>query len=772
MSDESIKFSFNKNKKVYVEVKSDGTIVHGKKDKSKQLATIFEQIAALNDNTTMIDSAEERKLVKMLRAIFSLGDSENIDKDELKWINELGTNDVKNYIEAKYNALKGNITKEYLVTDEELAKPKVDTEKQQARDNIIKGLADRVQAVEGATADGQQVYKETHGKRFFIFNENNEFCEVVEQGGNYVIQDNAVIKPDDIAEDQQVVAEREAAAQIQAQKAADQQRRNQIKTSNDQLSSKVDTLVKDLGDVTAQKGEYEVKIGDRLWNIAIEQLNKQEVTNPSTQQIINMIAQIKKLNPEMDINNLKIGQKIKLPATEVESPKGDDQDFVKKDETEQIKLIKEMNLEELCKLAGRVVYKGNDDKDGDLKDLGNDVKKAIVERAVELYKEGKGDPANLMNLLNIRTLITWVTFDNDKEKNTAIQAKLRDDILETFFKVTGEGEDKTYTFNPTRPMIADEQERFEKVLNESGSQKMKAAYQAYKNDLAIKNLVRVPAGTPEGVQEVFNEANEFLTELANMENKPNVVSERYSDHYEFKTAVDGKIVRIDKYDDGKIKIYINSNTDKRDTKADGSKYDGWEVVYEIDKDGKMTGQYNNDYNNTVFDGTITVGIDKDAIEELARKILNRGKYQTDFNNIVDYYVGAYVGEKLYGAVKGLGSGDAANIIKDKITKDNVIGVIEKFNALAKDSIYDQEITLWLCGETNLDRTQHDVIPAQKLLDKAKELGLENSYEYKNLKSAIEKYLNDHSSNQAGSAKKVDENINLLITKIKEAEAKK
>ena len=331
MADEPIKFSLTSNKKVFVTVDmKSGIITHGKDNKAnKKLLTIFNAIAQMNDND-YIDSPEEKKLVKMLRAIFSTGDSENIDKEELKWVNGLDTNKLKDYIESKYNELisQSKIDEKYLVADDELAEQEVDPAQQQAREQIIRDLGGRVQKVEGATVDGQQVYKETHGNRLFIFNENNEFCEVEEKEGTYVIKDGAAaITPDDIAKDPEDIKARGVGVQAQIVDTV-KQAIAEAKKRNAQLKAKVDTLVGELGDVTAQEKEHEVKKGDRLWNIAIKQLNEQGVTNPSTQQIINMIAQIKKLNPEMDINNLKIGQKIKLPAAKTDPPKGDDKDLL------------------------------------------------------------------------------------------------------------------------------------------------------------------------------------------------------------------------------------------------------------------------------------------------------------------------------------------------------------------------------------------------------------------------------------------------------------
>ena len=240
-----------------------------------------------------------------------------------------------------------------------------------------------------------------------------------------------------------------------------------------------------------------------------------------------------------------------------------------------------MKLAELDKLAGRVVNTG--DGDGDLKELGNDVKKAIVDRAVELYKEGKGDPSNLDHIYNIRTLVKWVTFDTNAEKNQVKQKEMVEQILETFFEVTGEGEAKTYTFKPSQALDQAQKEKFETVLNESGNEGMKAAYKAYLDNQKAAGLVTVPDGTPEGVQEMFDEANAFLLEVAGMEKK-SIKTGRNDDkgYYWCTVDVDGKWIHIRKYDDGKVQINISNNTEARDTDTDGTKYGGAEVGYVID----------------------------------------------------------------------------------------------------------------------------------------------------------------------------------------------
>lgn len=792
-----------------------------------KLNSIFNAIDAAGQKNGKIDGNDEWNLVNKLYAIIGKDqDKPTINSAELAWLNTFtNEDDVKKFIEDKYNELfPDNKPKEVVATIGD-----------QNTDNIVK--------------------------------------QVVE-----------VTEEEEVTEEVIVVTEQATA-------------KTELQNRNAALNNKVATLADELEEtVTAQGAEYTVRNGDRLWNIAVDELKKQEITKPTDRQIIDMLAKIKKLNPDLDINFIKIGQKIKLPENAVTPPA--EVDFKDKTEAEQIAAIKDMSLQQLDDLAGRVVNTG--DGDGDLNNLGNDVKKAIVERAVELYKEGKGDPANLTNLLKIRTLIKWVNFgeeelpasdklvqvpDSTKDKDAAqkvfnaanallaevanckpeeieieegrgseqkykwknadyngkwinfieydsgeievriyykkdnngsdiaevkyvfdgdnmtgyadtehtsgkygciitggiekeailalvnkvfnndpTKEQLRDDILETFFEVTGESEDKTYKFNPKSPMNQKEQANFEEVLNESSNEKMKAAYKAYLGNQKAAGLVTVPKGTPEGVQEMFNEANAFLVEAANQ--GPKVTIQRDSDNDMCEIKVDGKWIRLRKYDNGLVNVLISNNTEKRDAGKDLA-----EVEYSIDEDGNIFGYYNNDHSNQKMDGFIESGINKDEILALVSKIFNNGEKAESFQDVGNYYVGARIGYDLYKQVKGAGSGNAADIINNQITEDNVIGVIDKFNVLSYKNDDDQCITMFLHSQWGLGRSTA-AIPAAKLLLKAEQLGLQDTQEYTRLKGAYNCYTNASSTNRSigsgqNEATSIDDAMNALIKMIQE-----
>ncbi len=71
--------------------------------------------------------------------------------------------------------------------------------------------------------------------------------------------------------------------------------------------------------------------------------------------------------------------------------------------------------------------------------------KAVADRVVALYEAGNGDPANMRYLGTALAKIDAATYDPEEDKQ-----KAKDKVLESFFEVTGEGENKEYTFKPSR----------------------------------------------------------------------------------------------------------------------------------------------------------------------------------------------------------------------------------------------------------------------------------------------------------------------------------
>lgn len=80
--------------------------------------------------------------------------------------------------------------------------------------------------------------------------------------------------------------------------------------------------------------------------------------------------------------------------------------------------------------------------------------KAVADRVVALYEqEPKGDPANMRYINEALTKIDAATYDPEEDKQ-----KAKDKVIESFFEVTGEGENKEYTFKPSRRPTYEEME--------------------------------------------------------------------------------------------------------------------------------------------------------------------------------------------------------------------------------------------------------------------------------------------------------------------------
>lgn len=92
--------------------------------------------------------------------------------------------------------------------------------------------------------------------------------------------------------------------------------------------------------------------------------------------------------------------------------------------------------------------------------LDNDTLKVFAEKASALYKAGNGDPALLMNLLNIRTLLISKTGFNAEKSGVDYV----NEIINSYFEIVEDGSSKTYTFKPSRKMTAEEAERLVQVI--------------------------------------------------------------------------------------------------------------------------------------------------------------------------------------------------------------------------------------------------------------------------------------------------------------------
>ena len=76
--------------------------------------------------------------------------------------------------------------------------------------------------------------------------------------------------------------------------------------------------------------------------------------------------------------------------------------------------------------------------------------KAVADRIVALYEAGAGNPAN-MEYLDYAVDKINAAYDLEEDSQNAINK-----ILESFFEVTSEGENKEYTFKPSRRPVWEE----------------------------------------------------------------------------------------------------------------------------------------------------------------------------------------------------------------------------------------------------------------------------------------------------------------------------
>ena len=119
------------------------------------------------------------------------------------------------------------------------------------------------------------------------------------------------------------------------------------------------------------------------------------------------------------------------------------------------------------------------------------------------------------------------------------------------------------------------------------------------------------------IRKIFDGANKFLAEVANMNPKPEITSGHNEEYdYDWKKAKlpDGRCIEV-RYDkEGEIARIGISHDTTLDKGTNGS-YDGLDVAYTKDK-----AEYNTDNNNGVFDGSITSGFNFEKLKALAKKI--------------------------------------------------------------------------------------------------------------------------------------------------------
>ena len=115
-------------------------------------------------------------------------------------------------------------------------------------------------------------------------------------------------------------------------------------------------------------------------------------------------------------------------------------------------------------------------------------------------------------------------------------------------------------------------------------------------------------------QKVFDEANKFLAEVANMNPKPEITSWHCEEEDYDKKKVklpDGRWLLVCYDKEGEItKIWIS-----HDTTLDDDSLDKTDVIYSKDK-----AWYDTDKNNFLYEGSITSGYDFEKLKALAEKI--------------------------------------------------------------------------------------------------------------------------------------------------------
>lgn len=118
------------------------------------------------------------------------------------------------------------------------------------------------------------------------------------------------------------------------------------------------------------------------------------------------------------------------------------------------------------------------------------------------------------------------------------------------------------------------------------------------------------------------------------------------------------------------------------------------------------------------------------------------------------------GAKLYGELKGIGSGNTAKMLKGEgnyknfVTADNVAGLIQGFN----DKSPKEGVMQYIANESaTIPQATCNVIP-NKLMEKAKALGLDDLDQFKDL----EKFVKSHSDTTKGYSEDEGKQLDALI----------
>lgn len=123
------------------------------------------------------------------------------------------------------------------------------------------------------------------------------------------------------------------------------------------------------------------------------------------------------------------------------------------------------------------------------------------------------------------------------------------------------------------------------------------------------------------IQQTFDDANQFLAEVANMDPKPKIKSGKNTEkNYEWKEAEldDGRWIQVRYNSEGEISEILISHDTTPNKSDDGTTYDAADIKYTQEK-----ARYDTDHNNGKYEGSITSGYDFEKLKALAEKIFGK-----------------------------------------------------------------------------------------------------------------------------------------------------
>ena len=124
---------------------------------------------------------------------------------------------------------------------------------------------------------------------------------------------------------------------------------------------------------------------------------------------------------------------------------------------------------------------------------------------------------------------------------------------------------------------------------------------------------------------------------------------------------------------------------------------------------------------------------------------------------------------MYGQLKGAGSGDTAKMLKGEgnyanfVTADNVVGLIQGFN----DKSPNEGVMQYIANESKTFSQARCNNVAKALLEKAKDVGLTGTNEYKKLHTFIDKHKSATNGYTEDEGKQLDALLNALANKVME-----